>query len=78
MPSEFITHHPENTEDWTCVCGNTVVSDGFFPCDKNGDEMEPLINSDWADLYVCVRCGRIINQHTLTVVGQNPHPILLA
>lgn len=68
---EFITHEPNNEEAWICICGNRPADDGFFPCDKNGNEMEPLIGSDWKDLYVCANCGRIINQYTLEVLGQN-------
>ncbi len=29
------------------------------------------------NLYVCFRCGRIINQDTLALVGRNPPPKLL-
>ncbi|KND50518.1 MAG: hypothetical protein AB202_02610 [Parcubacteria bacterium C7867-007] len=50
---------------------------GFYPCDKNGDEMEPLIGSDWDGLYVCADCGRIIKQDTREVVGINPNPKFL-
>jgi hypothetical protein len=59
---------------WRCICGNTPLGDGFFPCNESGNEMEPAIGSGWTDLYVCARCGRIIKQplalkstlHTLT------------
>ena len=69
---EFLTHEPGNEEAWECVCGNTPVSDGFFPCDSNGDEVEP-VEGQWDDLYVCARCGRIIQQGTLEVVDRNPN-----
>ena len=75
--SEFITHEAGSAEAWICLCGNDPVSDGFYPCDANGNEMEPLIGSDWDNLYVCARCGRVINQDTLEVVGQNPQPKFL-
>ena len=75
---EFITADKTDSDAWRCICGNTPVSDGFFPCDENGDEMEPTIGSGWTDLYVCARCGRVIKQGTLEVVGQNLHPKLLA
>ena len=68
---ESITHEPGNDEAWICICGNRPDYDGFFPCDKNGDEMAPV--KGWEDLYVCGRCGRIINQHSLEVLGQNPN-----
>jgi hypothetical protein len=68
---ERITHETGNNEAWICICGNRPDSDGFFPCDKDGNEMEPV--KGWEDLYVCGRCGRIINQHSLEVIGQNQH-----
>jgi len=74
---EFITADKTDSDAWVCICGNTPLKDGFFPCNDSGDEMEPTIGSGWTDLYVCARCGRIIKQGTLEVVGQNPHPTLL-
>lgn len=65
---ERIAHEAGNEEAWICVCGNTPTSDGFYPCDQNGNEMEPV--KGWPDLYSCGRCGRIVNQHTLEVVGR--------
>jgi len=65
---EKITHAPGNEEALVCVCGNTPTSDGFYPCDQNGNEIEPV--KGWQDLYVCDRCGRIVNQLTSEVVGR--------
>lgn len=65
-----ITHEPDNDEAWVCICNNTPSDDGFFPCDSNGIEIEPTIESDWEGLYVCNLCKRIINQDTLEIVGQ--------
>jgi hypothetical protein len=45
------------------------VSDGFFPCDSEGEEVEPTLEEWTSNWYVCARCGRIINQDTLEVVG---------
>jgi hypothetical protein len=73
--NERINHAPESDESWVCICKNTLDADGFFPCDKEGNEMEPV--AGWDDLYVCARCGRIIKQKTLEVVGRNPSPNLL-
>lgn len=56
---------------WVCICRNTSVDDGFYPCDEKGIVVEPLIGGQWVDLYVCFGCGRIINQNTLEVVGVN-------
>jgi len=63
-----ITHEVGNYEAWICLCGNTPVADGFYPCDSDGTEMEPA--AGWNDLYVCARCGRIINQTSLDIVGR--------
>ena len=77
MSKEFITHEAGNEEAWVCVCGNEPHDDGFHTCDENGNEVEPLVGSDWENLYVCARCGRIIDMRTLGVVGRNPNPKLL-
>jgi hypothetical protein len=69
MNKEYIKYERRDKDAWVCVCGNTPTSDGFQPCDKAGNEMEPTIGSDWNDLYVCDRCGRIIRQKTLEVIG---------
>lgn len=47
-------------DGWRGRCGNTPNGDGFYPCDKQGEEMEPLIGSGWAGLYACARCGKIV------------------
>ena len=66
--TEHITHDANNPDTWKCICGNTPVSAGFYPCDEHGNEMEPV--KGWKNLYVCDDCGRIINQATLEVVGR--------
>jgi len=67
--NEYIKHEEGNAEAWVCLCSNRPDSDGFFPCDKDGNEMEPV--EGWEDLYVCGRCGRIIDQLTLEVLDQD-------
>jgi len=62
-----ITYEAGASEAWVCQCGNSPTSDGFFPCDEMGQEMEPV--AGWRDLYVCNRCGAIIAQVTLEVIG---------
>jgi hypothetical protein len=69
---EHVTHEPGNDEAWICLCGNRAESDGFFPCDKDGNEIES-IEGVWKNIYVCAGCGRIINQDSLEIVGQNPN-----
>jgi hypothetical protein len=73
MSKEFITlgedkYLGKNADAWVCVCGNTDVDQGFFPCDADGVKMEPD-KGKWKYLYVCDKCGRIIKQDTLEVVG---------
>lgn len=46
-------------DDFTCDCGNTVTNSGFYPCNENGEEIEPTKESNWTNLYVCGACGRI-------------------
>jgi hypothetical protein len=67
--NERIKHEEGNQEAWICLCGNAPTSDGFYPCDKNGNEMVPA--EGWDNLYVCARCGRIIDQDSLEVVDRN-------
>jgi hypothetical protein len=69
---EHITAEKIDPDAWLCICGNTPVDDGFYPCDERGNEMEPIAGSNWDGLYVCNLCGRIIRQDTLEVIGQNP------
>lgn len=72
--NERIKHEPGVEDGWICICGNTAADDGFFPCDQYGNELEPTVGSAWSGLYVCFKCGRIINQDTLEVIGKNPEP----
>jgi hypothetical protein len=44
---ENITFEGDDEHCWICVCGNTPDQDGFYPCDATGEEMEPLIGSDF-------------------------------
>ena len=53
--------------EWTCICGNIASDYGFFPCDEQGNYVNP-IPKDWTtNLYKCDGCGRIIHQDTLEV-----------
>src|SRR5260221_1540153 len=65
---EHITHEAGNDEAWICICANTPSSGGFYPCDAEGNEMEPMIGSSWSGLYVCADCGAIIDLKTLDIV----------
>lgn len=76
MPQdEVITHEKGNDEAWICVCGNQPSEDGFYPCDEKGNEAEPV--PGWSGLYVCFRCGRMIDPGSLRVVGRNQNPRVL-
>lgn len=44
VTKEHISLEANSSDSWICVCGNTSFSDGFFPCDKNGDEIVPSID----------------------------------
>lgn len=71
---QFITHEPQDDDAWVCQCGNTPHTDGFFPCDRNGNEVEPVEGKWEGALYVCARCDRIIQYDTLEIVGQKSNP----
>ena len=55
--------------EWICLCGNTPDTYGFFPCNEKGGFVEPTDEQWTTDCYVCDKCGRIINQNTLELVG---------
>lgn len=65
---EHINHEPENPEAWICVCGNTPDANGFYPCDRDGREVAPTPSGWTTGCYVCVGCGRIIDQKSLEVL----------
>jgi hypothetical protein len=67
MDREFISYSEEGFDDWICNCGNTRDSQGFQPCDSEGNPVEPLVFEE--DLYACRCCGRIIKETSLEVVG---------
>lgn len=49
----------------TCTCGNTTHTDGFYPCDNTGNEIEPT--KDWNGLYICGRCGKVHDTNTKVI-----------
>lgn len=60
----------EDHGDWTCICGNQPHLEGFFPCNREGEEIDPSDEAGWEGLYVCDRCGRMIDSETRKIVGQ--------
>ena len=67
--NETITYEAGSKEAWICICKNTELDYGFHSCDRNGNEIQPVKNK-WDGLYVCLKCGRIIDQKTFAVVGR--------
>lgn len=57
---------------WECRCGNHVMSDGFYPCDKVGQEIDPTPELWDGDSIVCGQCGAIISQRTGKKISQRP------
>lgn len=68
MTQEIVPLEAGERDAWVCLCGNEPDSDGFYPCDETGTEMETV--AGWRGLYVCGRCGRIIQQDSLKVIGR--------
>jgi Zn-finger protein len=58
-----------NEKGWLCPCGNTSGIDGFYPCNSEGEQVEPTREAWDGITWVCERCGRIINDDTLEIVG---------
>ena len=70
-PLEHIRMNPDVPEldAWVCLCGNTPPDHGFYPCLRNGSEVEP-VPADWPEpLYRCANCGRII-------LDRPPYPVV--
>ena len=59
-----------NPDAWICQCGNRPEEDGFYPCDEAGNLVEPTPEEWGSGLYVCFRCGAMIDPETLAIVGQ--------
>ena len=75
MAKEHIFHEAGNNDAWICVCGNTPSLDGFYSCDRQGKDVTTGAADTWLDpLFVCDRCGRIIDRFTLEVVGRRAEP----
>jgi hypothetical protein len=68
---ENISLENGDVDVWICICGNMPSDDGFYPCNSQGNHVEPTEKLWTTDLYVCDRCGRMINSITLAVEGRN-------
>jgi hypothetical protein len=62
---EFIRHELQDDDAWVCICGNVPSGDGFFPCNKDGNEIEPTEESGWDGLYVCFQSEIPIYAHNI-------------
>lgn len=70
MNKEYLKRNADTGEFEMCLCGNDELTDGFYPCDEQGNEVQP--DDRWNEkLYVCFRCGRIVDQFTGEIVGQS-------
>jgi hypothetical protein len=67
---EYIAHEATRPAAWVCLCGNTPSGGGFYPCDSAGNAVAPTPDRWTTGCYVCTQCGRIIDQHSLEVVGR--------
>lgn len=57
-----------------CVCGNAPFGEGFSECNSDGRQVEPVEGQWDGRLYICNRCGVVIDGATLTVVGCGTPP----
>lgn len=48
----------EWNDDYKCKCGNQSHYEGFHPCDREGNHVEPI--PTWEGHYKCDRCNQII------------------
>jgi hypothetical protein len=76
--TQHITYEGADRDAWVCLCGNEPIWDGFYACDTEGNETSPDIGSNWQNLYVCLRCGRIIKADDLAVIARNLNPKVLS
>ena len=49
--TERISQYKEGS--WHCLCGNDAMSDGFYPCNEAGREVEPTAEEWQTNAYVC-------------------------
>jgi hypothetical protein len=67
--SKFTVIHKDEYGDLECLCGNRPERQGFYPCSSEGEIVDPTPEEWTTNWYVCDRCGRIIDDDTLRVVG---------
>jgi hypothetical protein len=57
----------KGSDAWLCLCGNHANRSGFEACDTTGYVTEPDEEHHWPGLYICIECGRIIDQNRTVV-----------
>lgn len=55
-------------DNYVCVCGNRPDTDGFYPCDSDGNDLEPVLDGSWDGLYRCDRCRIVLPATVFDVV----------
>ncbi len=53
----------KTSDEWICVCGNMSCLDSFYPEDPTNEDPTK-------GLWVCIRCGVIIDAPTLEIVAR--------
>jgi len=74
VEDKYISFEAHDRDCWICTCGNYAEAEGFYPCDRDGNVIEPVTDSWWDELYRCERCGRVIDQRDHRVLGRNENP----
>jgi hypothetical protein len=66
---KFTVIHKDEFDALECLCGNRPERKGFYPCNSEGEMVEPTLEEWTTHWYVCDECGRIIDYDTSRVVG---------
>lgn len=67
-PADFrkeITHEKGSPDAWRCECGNEPQLDGFYPCNKKGEIVEPTPDEWTSGLYRCQRCRFVFHPNSV-------------
>lgn len=63
-------------DEWTCLCGNTADSDGFYAwMPEPSREVEPTPAQWTSNAYVCFACLRVFDVSTGTVTAHPEHVV---
>lgn len=67
---EYVGQGEIDPDAWTCLCGNTPMQSGFDTVNDKYQVVEPTITGWTTGLYICMQCGRVIDQDTRKVVAR--------